>query len=260
MEWNRRDHARKFLKASGRYIAAGEQRSGPFVFWGEWEPQSRVLEPFPNRPLAYPRLLHEPFWRVPRHRQLLQNTDPLVFGDRFLYSNCRQASNRKLRELAPGSLVVFGSSLGGEFVLDTVFVVGEDAEDFTGASAGDVRCEGLVRAVVFEPLRMDPKGASENFRLYWGRSYREAPSGPFSFVPCLPYGVGEYAFPRPGLRLSSRWITPDLRQSAKATPASQSELRELWEQIIDQAVDRTGLAMGIQLDAPPQAGDDSPRA
>lgn len=83
MEWNRRDHARRFLKASGKYVAAGEVCTGPFVFWGEWEPQSTVLEAFPNRPHAYPRLLQEPFWRVPRHRQLLQNTDPLVFGDRF---------------------------------------------------------------------------------------------------------------------------------------------------------------------------------
>lgn len=48
MEWNRRDHARKFLKASGKYIASGEERWGPFVFWGEWEPQSRVLEAFSN--------------------------------------------------------------------------------------------------------------------------------------------------------------------------------------------------------------------
>lgn len=203
-------------------------------------------------------MLHEPFWRVPRHRQLLQNTDPLVFGDRFLYSNCRQAGNRKLRELAPGSLVVFGSSLGGEFVLDTVFVVGEGVEDFTGASAGEVRCEDWIRAVVFEPLHMNPGSAHERFRLYWGRSNREAPSGPFSFVPCRPYGVGEYAFPRPVLRLPSRWITPSLRQAAKATPASPSELRGLWEQIMEQAVDKAGLAMGIQLDAPPQAEDDSP--
>jgi hypothetical protein len=40
MEWNRREHARKFLKANGRFITSGEIRSGPLVFWGEWEPQS----------------------------------------------------------------------------------------------------------------------------------------------------------------------------------------------------------------------------
>ena len=114
------------------------------------------------------------------------------------------------------------------------------------------RMGGWVRAVVFEPLRMSPDSASENFRLYWGRSNREAPSGPFSFVPCRPYGVGEYAFPRPGLRLPERWITPNLRQGAKATRASQSELRELWDEVIDQVVDKAGLALGVQLDAPPQ--------
>jgi len=101
MDWNRRDHARKFLKAGGRYVLDGAAAHGPVVFWGEWEPQSRVLETFPKPRPGYPRYLHEPYWMVPRHRTLLQNTDPLVFGKQFLYSNCRQARNQKLRELAP---------------------------------------------------------------------------------------------------------------------------------------------------------------
>ena len=149
MDWNRREHARKFLKAHGTYISEGELRTGPVAFWGEWEPQSRVVETYPDRGRHHPRWLHEPYWQVPSHRRLLQNTDPLVFGDHFLYSNCRQGRNRKLRELAPGSLVVFGSKLLGEFVVDTVFVVGDGAEDFTQASAGEVRAEDWVRAVVF---------------------------------------------------------------------------------------------------------------
>jgi hypothetical protein len=148
MEWNRRAHARKFLRAHGTYIADGEPRTGPFTFWGEWEPQSRVLETFQNGGRGYPRWLQEPFWRVPRHPQLLQNTDPLVFGDHFLYSNCRQGRNRKLRELAPGSLVVFGSKFQGEFVVDTVLVVGEFAQRVHG---GGGRWRGSLRG-------LDPRG------------------------------------------------------------------------------------------------------
>ncbi|MDQ3689222.1 MAG: hypothetical protein M3406_04145 [Chloroflexota bacterium] len=250
MDWNRRDHARKFLKTHGTYISDGELRTGPFTLWGEWEPQSRVVETLPKQGRRYPRWLHEPFWQVPQHRRLLQNTDPLVF-DHFLYSNCRQRRNRKLRELAPGSLIVFGSNLEGAFVLDTVFVVSDTAENFTGASAGDIRCADWVRAVVFEPLRMSPKSASEIFRLYRGRSYREARAGPFSFVPCHPHGVGEYAFPRPELRLPARWITPNLRQGAKATQASPADLLWLWDEIIDQVIEKAGLALGVHLAAPP---------
>jgi hypothetical protein len=38
MDWNRRDHARKFLKATGRYIADTAVDTAPFASWGEWEP------------------------------------------------------------------------------------------------------------------------------------------------------------------------------------------------------------------------------
>jgi hypothetical protein len=41
--WNREAHRRKFLKGRGRYITGGEAREGEIVFWGEWEPESRVL-------------------------------------------------------------------------------------------------------------------------------------------------------------------------------------------------------------------------
>jgi hypothetical protein len=255
MEWNRRAHARKFLRAHGTYIAAGEPRTGTFTFWGEWEPQSRVLETFQNGGRGYPQWLQEPFWRVPRHPQLLQNTDPLVFGDHFLYSNCRQGRNRKLRELAPGSLVVFGSKYQGEFLMDTVLVAGDFAQGFTATAAGEIRCEDWIRAVVFEPLRVSAK-RGEHFRLYRGRSYPEAPAGPFSFVPCRPYrGRGTSAFARPALRLPRRWIEPNLAMGAKATPASPADIRELWNEIVGQVVDNAGLALGVRLDAPPHADE-----
>jgi len=252
MDWNRGPHSRKFLKATGEYVLDGKPQTGPLVFWGEWEPQSRVVRTFADGAPGHPRWLHEPYWEVPRHRRHLQNTDPLVFGDRFLYSNCRQARNRKLRELAPGSLVVFGSKHQREFVVDTVFVVGDEAEDFIGASAGEVPEDEWVRAVVFDPLGRSPKAAHQEFRMYRGRRYAEAPSGPFSFVPCRPYTDADAAFARPVLRLPRRWIEPNLAMGTKATPVSAAEIRELWEEIVGQ-VDEAGLALGVRLDPPPHA-------
>jgi hypothetical protein len=202
--------------------------------------------------LEYPHWLHEPYWELPRHRRHLQNTDPLVFGDSFLYSNCRQARNRKLRKLVPGSLVVFGSKLQREFVVDTVFVVGQEAEDFTGATAGEVRCDEWTNAVVFDRLRLSPKAAEQSFRLYRGTTHREAPGGPFSFVPCRPYREADPTFPRPALRLPRRWIEPNLAMGAKATAASAAEMLELWEEIVHQ-MGQAGLALGVRLDPPPRA-------
>lgn len=251
MDWNRRDHARKFLKGRGKYVSFGAPaQRGPLVFWGEWEPQSRVVQTFPNARPGYPRYLHEPYWMVPRHRTLLQNTDPLVFGKQFLYSNCRQARNQKLRELAPGSIVVFGSRLGAAFVLDTVFVVGDEADDFTPSKVDELACDDWVRDVVLRPLSRSSKDPGERFRLYRGRSYAEAPNEPYSFVPCLPYGSDADGFLRPALRLSSRWISPNLAQGAKATPATLTELRYLWETLVE-VVGRAGLVQGVELDVPP---------
>jgi len=143
IDWNTGAHARKFLRGSGRYVERGIVRSGTLVFWGEWEPQSRIVEAFDDVAGGRPRWLHEPFWQTPSDTRSLQNTDPLVFGDRFLYSNCRQHRNRKLRHLSPGSIVLFGSKLQREFVLDTVFVVGDDSEDYTLGSSRARPLRGL---------------------------------------------------------------------------------------------------------------------
>src|SRR5436190_21374292 len=100
MDWNLGDHKRKFLRSNGDYVVDGVVEAGAIAFWGEWEPQSRVVETYPKIGASMPRRLQEPFWRAPAGSGLWQNTDPLVFGDRFLYTNCRQPTNGKLRALA----------------------------------------------------------------------------------------------------------------------------------------------------------------
>jgi hypothetical protein len=250
MEWNRGPHARKFLKASGRYLEDGAVSTGPFTFWGEWEPQSRILETYARHGRSGPRWLHDPYWEVPRHRRLLQNTDPLVFGEYFLYSNCRQTRNAKLRALRSGSMILFGSRLEAEFVLDTVFVVGADGQDYIRGESEHVACPDWIQAVVFEPLRNIREHPTETLRLYRGRTYEEAPDGPFSFVPCRPYEVGHGAFPRPAIHLDRRWLEPNLAMGAKATRATDAELRVLWEEVVRQVV-AAGLSLGIDLEPPP---------
>ena len=119
-------------------------------------------------------------------------------------------TNRKLRHLAPGSLVLFGSTVAGEFVLDTFLVVGGHRDYFVPDSA-DIDCPQGVQDVVLEPLRRGdpPKGAwRTELRLYEGVSYGSYSEGPYSFVPCQPWEEGSVGFPRPVIRLDSEWIKP----------------------------------------------------
>jgi hypothetical protein len=251
MDWNRRDHARKFLRASGEYLLDGRVRAGPLTFWGEWEPQSRIIARLTDARPGLPHWVHEPTWERPRHRTGLKNTDPLVFGDRFLYSNCRQQRNRKLRGLGPGSLVLFGSKLHGEFVLDTVFVVDDESTRYMLSQADEIPAPDWTRAVLLEPLKAASDGHAAPFRMYQGRR-RRTNHDPFSFVPCMPWRDDGAPFARPAIRLGRRWIEPNLAQGAKATPATTDEIRHLWREIVDQVAERAGLGLGFNLEPPAQ--------
>lgn len=244
MAWNRGDHARKFLRADATYVENGETHKGSVTFWGEWEPPSAVTA-LPRTGPDEPRYLHDPFWSRPRDKSGLQNTDPLVFGERFLYSNCRQRGNRKLRRLAPGSLVLFGSTLHGEFVLDTAFVVGE-SEEYTRRTTRHLDVPAWTRAVVFDPL-CGGEG-DDTFRLYRGRRPDDG-DGPYSFVPCLPYRADGSGFARPVIRLP--WLNPRLTQGAGARPADARRVRDVWTEVVNQ-VEAAGLCLGVELAPPPQ--------
>ncbi|MCI0689930.1 MAG: hypothetical protein L0Y54_22235, partial [Sporichthyaceae bacterium] len=173
MQWNTGAHARKFLHSPGRYLDGdGTAGSDQLVFWGEWEPPSRVIERWPADG-GLPRYLHQPVWSRPGSRQPRQNTDPWVFGETFLFSNCRQltpAGNPSaLQRLTRGSIILFGSQLDGRFVLDTVFVVA-DAAPYTPNQAEHLDLDDAARACIIEPLtlpgRKDHSGAG--FMLYRG--------------------------------------------------------------------------------------------
>src|SRR5262252_3776069 len=128
--WNTKSkHRRKFLRSPGRYVAVdGSPSEALLAFWGEWEAPSHVIERWPAE-ADLPRFLQEPKWERPNVPGFRQNTDPWVFGDCFRDSNCHQLNQPGLRDLAAGSVILFGSTLGltstagPHFVLDTLFVV-----------------------------------------------------------------------------------------------------------------------------------------
>lgn len=195
------------------------------------------------------------------------NTDPLVFGDHFVYSNCRQRRQPNLRYLTEGSLILFGSATrdGGKpgFALDTVLVVGHRAgrrDDYTPASAGEIACRPIVRGVVLDPLRSDSNWWGLQLTLYRGRTYLEAPQGPFSFVPCKPCDdVGGCAFARPVIELTepspvagNPWINPSAAMAAHYQRASPDQLARIWHEVVEQ-VHAQGLALAVHLQAPEES-------
>ncbi len=242
-------HKRKFLLADGRW-QEHDRRTGEGVvtFWGEWEPPSQVIDRR-QHPIApgFPHVLHRPLWARWEGPGWRQNTDPLVFGG-FSYSNCRQAHNARLRSLAPGSILLFGSRAAGRFVLDTCLVV---------ANGADYRCDSLPprttareRNLVFDPLFSDPTVEAATFRHYRGATIDHPINGTFSFVPGRPYSDrSPWGFGRPAIELGPELINPRLAQAAKATLLEPPRLSECWRQVVDQVLD-SGLVLVTQIDLP----------
>jgi hypothetical protein len=101
-DWNcDPEHKRKFLSAQGSWTRNTNVRpnTGTFTFWGEWEPQSRVRKLVQSETPHSPQWLHTPALNLGVLTTLAknscttdgpQNTDPLVFGDRFRYVFCHR--------------------------------------------------------------------------------------------------------------------------------------------------------------------------
>ncbi len=254
--WNRGDHRRKFMTSTGAYLDNGRTVEGPIVFWGEWEPPSRVVRRFADASGGRPAYLHEPLPAVAESEAWRQNTDPFVFGSRFLYTGCLQHTKlgaTQLRHLAPGSVVLFGSCLDkSRFALDTALVV----SSFVDHGPLDVRrvLDGKVAGeywdVTLNPWYSGSIPGGRTFRLYFGATPAESVDGMFSFFPCLPdEDPGRVRFARPEIQIPG-FITPQLTQGKKiARNLSITELTELWAETLRQVRD-AGLRLGVRADLP----------
>jgi len=263
MAWNTGDHRRKFLLARGRYVDEDDEvREGELVFWGEWEPPSQVLARWPASG-RLPRVLHRPHWQRPPGSGWRQNTDPWVFGERMLYSNCKQTIRpgsrpTALQRLTRGSVICFGSALGGEYCADTILVIAS-AEPWTPADAAIGRRAGeAIRACTADSLASgDGSYAGTRLTLYQGATFDDPADGVYSFVPALPADGRYPRFARPPIRLPGL-INPASTQSAMGAgrPRSAREVRDAWEAIRHQVL-TVGLVLAVHLDTPPQSRDDS---
>ena len=233
--WNQGSHKRKFMKALGQTVDSNGAISSKkeLLFWGEWEPTS-LVEPITQWQGngVQPKWLHLPFLHTGATKVTPQtgssiraatsggagcapnsngiNTDPLIFGDYFIYSNCRQArmgNNGKIvstimQSLQPGSIILFGSKLSDSnkcpyFALDTVFVVGEARKYVASNYKNDLK--GFVHKDFAKIMGHSFIKGTSQFTCYHGATVTNPVDGMFSFVPCKTYPGVNIGFPRPKL-------------------------------------------------------------
>lgn len=248
LPWNTGEHGRKFLMADADCSADGlGWRQETVGFWGEWEPPSAVAAVLAPGP-GLPRALQRPSWSRPGTDDgWRQNTDPFVFGDQFLYSNCRQYQNVKLRCLAAGSLVLFGSKVDGRFVLDTVLVVAT-REDYRPSDGIDG--PAFLEPLIVGPLATSEVDASRAYRLYTGATPTAPVHGSYSFVPCLPVPEEGHGFPRPALDLGEL-LNHNLAMQVRTTYMPPEDVHQVWQRVVNQVLD-AGLHLGANLTLPPE--------
>ncbi len=256
--WNHKSHRRVFL----RHTATLHDGRGPWTgdahFWAEWEPEAELVTSFATPVPRGPRYAFRPYYSPKASPSRYQNTDPFVFGHRFLYTGCQQNTKRGptgLRYLAPGSVVLFGSHLAGAFVLDTVFVVADYADhgldNWRAVAVPRVSPEYV--AITLEPWYAAPKQRSSvtSYRLYRGATPEEPIEGMFSFFPAAKAAESPNGFARPVIRIRDV-ITPSLKQGKRLNPQPDlATCAYLWRSVREQVL-KAGLVPGVRAKMPPR--------
>lgn len=228
-------HTRRYLQAPGQFLRKldGPLEDGPIGFWGEYE-----------APTAFERLAHKPAPGLPEFVQtpvpLAQvqrpvgalNTDPLVLGSYWVYSNCQQRSRPSLRRLGRGDVIIFGS-LKRSYVIDTVFVVAEAIRFVGGQARGTVgdRVPQYAHYLVLDLLWPG------DYTLYLGATYEKPVDGRFSFVPAVPAAERPAGFARPAAPPS---LQSRQGQGIKIIDGSHDHWRALAQAVVGQ-----GLCLGV---------------
>lgn len=179
LDWpTKNKHARKFLRSKGQWVSLdGSSGQGNLEFWGEYEAPTFCESTGISEGL-YPRMVQEP---DPDFGEPGLNTDPWVFYPGFVWSVCRHKSIRK--PVKSGDIVLFGSSVKGEWYLDTLMVIKERTESGEGVIGG------LYDNMIFSKL-------TEPYKPIVGESFTGFDT-PFSFVPAKSSETGHSPFLRP---------------------------------------------------------------
>jgi hypothetical protein len=249
-------HNRKFMWSVGSAVDADSNQLHEGVgltFWGEWEGPSVFWKvESPGKPV--PSVVHAPFRPAECPTAPVQNTDPMVFGDAFIYSNCMQGQYKALQGAPPGSLILFGRYAREDgrpsFSLDTCLVV-DRVQKLSTAPFDEVSYgEDLLDDVVLRALHSE--GFKGELHIHFGRG-REGGT-PFSFFPAQIAQDEPALFARPELEPRGALegvVSPGNMQGIKVTHGLTAAQRDaIWNEISEQVAGQ-GCALGYFAASPP---------
>jgi hypothetical protein len=271
--WNNNPtHRRKFLISEGKFLNHQEKIVlDRLSFWGEWEPQSDII-PINKSNKNPPNYFNIPYIN-PSVPQRTHTTDPYVFGEHFKYFVCRQRKNSKiLKHLEVKSLILFGSCIGSEFCLDTLFVVSRTKRSYNLTTLNQIFPKvqrGQFYFAGINPLYADTNcnpniDEDDNCRLqndefftyYEGVNFEERSKydNLYSFVPCKIYQESNpksSVFAQP--KISLDFIQKAQTMGINSKQCDMAKIRAYWVQITEQ-VAAQGLLKGTFFKTPEQRG------
>lgn len=281
--WNYDFHRRKFIQATGQIVKNNTlSPKQDLLFWGEWEPTSRVLAN--STKVVIPKWIHFPFVEVEPNgifkewgpftkkkgtiscgssspntcssgsctsqtNPLPQNTDPFVFNEFFYYSCCKQDRFTRLKNLEKGSIILFGSSKKDQngqfaFMLDTVFVVSDYRSYDSDHYANDLK--GFIPQNYDQIMGFKYWPAKNNI-CYKGASVNNPINGMFSFVPCKPISGNEMGFSSIKLTNNDISILANYIRSVKYTFSDQDKNKKTWDKLCS-IIHNQGFELGVNFE------------
>lgn len=248
-------HSRRLVSHKGDYVdSTGKLKTCQLAFWTEWEACTTAVAM-----AAAPKDRFSAHWVHTIKTPLVKNpgtlnTDPCVFGSTFKYCCCQQTENGMMRELTPGSLILFGSHMGERFFLDTLFVVNGTGIPYEGGKPDKISVSREYRQLALK--RLD--GGKLTF--YRGKAFSSVGKGqPYSFAPARSFDANDdrcgnrfyldLGKLNQGLPRDSKRFTPELNQKFKAIQSSPEVISAVWEEIVRQVLDAK-FYLGVHFDWP----------
>lgn len=257
MPWKegRSIHDRKFMWTHGSVLdpkTDEDINDVPLTLWGEWEGPSVYWKiDSPGVPLA--KIVHSPFRPANVPTTSVQNTDPMVFGDNFIYSNCRQERHRILRSLPSGSIILFGRlsdpARNPSFSLDTCLVVDRVHPLLTMPFDLTAYGTDLVNDTALCALHTE--GIHGDFGVHSGRARSD--SSIFSFFPARLATDAHTLFARPDLRPVGALegvISPGTQATNMTHGVSTTDRDAIWREVVSQVAEQ-GCLLGYHASPPP---------
>lgn len=240
-------HSRKFMQLTGKCCDSGGhvEKEGLLDLWTEYEAPTKAIKlsgPY-QRESGEPEYVHTIIMDLRDCGTPTMNTDPWIFHKGFVWSTCLHKNANKASE---GGIVLFGSKIQNEWVLDTVFVIEKRLDELRsiperrfGAAYDD-----LVRG------KVNPKAQP-----FIGKPFQNIDT-PFSFVPCKRERNGHASFARPSMNKLFR----KLRMRSGSTPNPRNgrwlaytepvrDISTFWAELL-QLIAKSGLAFGIEFKHP----------